>query len=119
VKLLVSRGANPEITCQEQSLWDDGYTPLQAIAVLGYAEIMRDLLEGGANTKSKTPKGSTPLMLAVSNEKEECVKALLEYDPDLEAVNESKDTALHTSTATTQLSIIKLLVNRGANIEHR
>jgi ankyrin repeat protein len=119
VKLLASRGANPEITCQEQSLWDDGYTPLQAIAVLGYTEIMRTILEGGANTKSKTPKGSTPLMLAVSNENEECVKALLEYDPDLEAVNESKDTALHTSTITTPLSIIKLLVNRGANIEHR
>jgi hypothetical protein len=34
----------------------------------------------------KAPSGSAPLMLAVSNSKE-CLKAILEYNPDLEAVD--------------------------------
>jgi ankyrin repeat protein len=118
-RLLISRGADTEIPCQAQEFWDDGHTPLPTAAALGHIEIVRALLEGGANPKTKTPRGATPLILAVANDKEDCVKALLEYDADLEAVDVDNDTALHAVEVSTPLSITKLLVNRGANIEHR
>jgi ankyrin repeat protein len=44
---------------------------------------------------------------------------LMEYHPDLDAVNDDGDTTLHCINSSTPLAIVKLLVNGGSSLEIR
>ncbi|KAL3424923.1 ankyrin unc44 [Phlyctema vagabunda] len=119
VKLLIARHANLELTSGTSNYWDDGCTPLHAAAALGFHEIVRALLDGGANANAKSPKGFSPLILATSNRRDECVKALLDYSIDLEAATPEGFTAVYFCHTDSHLPIARMLVNRGANLKHR
>jgi ankyrin repeat protein len=119
VKLLISRGANLEITCEFPDLSDSNYTPLLAASMKGHSDITRALLEAGANAKIKAPNKETALHLSFKASSEPTLKVLLEYDPDLDAKNDDEKTVLHLVDAETPVSLAKPLVNRGANLEIR
>lgn len=118
VKLLVSRGANLEVTCVFPGLYDSEFTPLLAAAREGHYDIVRTLLEAGANIKARGPNDETPLYLAVTVSSEPTVKVLLEYDIDLDARAKDGRTAIFAALDSTDaLSLTKLLVKRGASLQ--
>ncbi|KAK4665339.1 hypothetical protein QC763_401040 [Podospora pseudopauciseta] len=123
VKLLISRGANLELTCEFPDLWDSNCTALLGAAGKGNAEIVRALLDAGADITARSPRDETALHLAISHANSEAtVRVLLEYTPDLNAQESFfQHTALHRLMleATTHLSIAKILVTRGTSLEIR
>lgn len=118
-KLILSYRPDLEVKCPAEKSWDAGYTALHVAASKDFPEMLKLLIEAGAELESKTPMGGTPLILAVANNAEGCTKALLEYDTDINAKDVQGDTALHCLPLPARLSIAKLLVNRGANLELR
>ncbi|KAH8787869.1 ankyrin repeat-containing domain protein [Diaporthe sp. PMI_573] len=118
-KLILSYRPDLEVKCPSEKSWDSGYTALHVAASYGFTEMLRLLIEAGADLKSTTPMGGTPLILAVANNSEGCTRALLEYDTDIDAKDVLGYTALHCLPSPARLSIAKLLVNRGANLELR
>ncbi len=73
----------------------DGTTPLMFAAHLGYTEIVRSLLDAGANINLKRKRyGLTALMLAASANSLDIVKLLLSRGADVNATNEDGSTAL-------------------------
>jgi ankyrin repeat protein len=101
-------------------------------ATAGPAEIVRVLLEAGANPNLTTEDGTTPLMLAaglgtMSRQPEKkrsdpspsalaAVKVLVEAGAKVNAVNEANFTALHGAAFSGSNEIIQYLVDQGAEI---
>jgi len=99
------------------------------------AEVVKTLLAAGADLKLTTNDGTTPLMAAAglgrftfipgkkrgnrSIPAEEVVTTLLGAGADINAVNEADFTALHGAAFRGLNEVIKILVDRGANIDAR
>lgn len=99
------------------------------------AEIIRTLLDAGADQRLTTDDGTTPFMVAAglgratytprtprgvrSPNGEEAVKVLLEAGADINAVNEADFTALHGAAYRGLNEIVQYLVEHGANINAR
>ncbi len=98
-------------------------------------ELIRTLLAAGADHRLTTDDGTTPLMAAAglgrcTNERtlrrgvrlpaaEDAVKLLLDAGADVNAVNEGDFTALHAAAYRGLNEVIRILVERGANINAR
>jgi ankyrin repeat protein len=116
-----------------------GATPLLLAAKFLEVEILRVLVAGGAGLKLTMPNGATPLLLAAgmgSNPNQsrrgisrvdfgkvepesrvlEGVAAVLSFKVDVNAGNQAGDTALHTAASLGYNSVVKLLVEQGANV---
>ncbi|KAI0549769.1 ankyrin repeat-containing domain protein [Xylaria curta] len=120
VQVLVSRGANLEVTCFFPNMEDSNFTPLLAASLQGHHSVVRALLEAGANIKARTPNEKTALHLAVSKSSKLSIKVLLEFNPELDAQDNEGITALGEAIATQKpLYFIRLLVNRGASLRIR
>jgi ankyrin repeat protein len=66
-----------------------GWTPLCAAAYNGHAEIVKMLLEKGANIYAKTPAGDNPLLLAAHRNHSEVITELIYYlDSNPDATDE-------------------------------
>ena len=74
-RLLITHGADPNISGPG---WD-GFTSLHHASINGRVEIVRLLIEHGANVEMKDFKGRTPLDVASGIQREEIVKLLLEH----------------------------------------
>ncbi|MBM3771377.1 MAG: hypothetical protein FJW27_08840 [Acidimicrobiia bacterium] len=95
-------------------------------------QVLKVLLDAGADHRLATADGTTPLMAAAglgqstfspgkprgdrSMSAEEAVKILVEGGADLNAVNEAKFTALHGAAFRGLNEVIEYLVQKGANI---
>ncbi len=103
-----------------------GYTPLHRSIIFGYIDIVRILLEGGADKNLKDGYGRTPLHLATRKNNLDCVRVLLDYNVSLdERISEKSsttgetelgDTALITAAMYGYIDIVELLLNKGANV---
>jgi len=98
-------------------------------------DMIRVLLEAGADQRLATDDGTTPLMVAAglgrstfvpglqrgrrSTNAEEAVKVLLDAGADVNAINEADFTALHGAAFRGLNEVIQILVERGANINAR
>jgi ankyrin repeat protein len=126
-----------------------GATPYALAAKFLEPEIMRALAAAGADTQRPMKDGATPLMAAsgmgiaapAQDEKRgtdrrglaivdggavepesrvlETVTTALTLGSDLEAVNASGETALHIATAQGYETVVRALVERGANLNAR
>jgi ankyrin repeat protein len=99
------------------------------------AQVLRTLIEGGADPHRTTADGTTPLMAAAglgrgtftprqprglrSPGAEEAVKLLLELGADVNATNEADFTALHGAAFRGLNEVVELLAARGARIDAR
>jgi uncharacterized protein len=99
------------------------------------ADIVRLLLEAGADQFLTTNDGTTPFMVAAglgratftpgraranrSESAEDAVKILLDAGADINAVNEADFTALHGAAYRGLNEVVQLLVERGAKINAR
>ena len=138
VRALVERGANvnarldqgaPRPPYSATLLGTDGATPFLMAADRADGPLMRLLLELGADPLLPNADKTTPLMaaagLGTANPLEEAgtepealdaVKLLLELGADMNAVDNKGETAMHGAAYGSFPSIVKLLADRGADI---
>jgi hypothetical protein len=151
IKLLIAKGANVNARiCGAQStpqdckgdttetrtnftmqwLYEDGATPFLRAAQSGDVELMKLLLEHGADPKIPTAHNDTALAVASGigwvegitfewspKETLEAVKMCLDLGIDVNAVDDQGRTALHGAAHKGRTDVIQLLVDRGANLE--
>lgn len=141
IKALLKKGANPNLKTdtvpvhglmQFDASWVnfDGQTPFVRAALSGDIEVMRLLLESGADPNIATTQGSTALMAAAGinwipgqtytrSEADyvEAVKLCLERGAPVNASNSLGLTAMHGAANRGWESIIQILANHGAVLD--
>jgi ankyrin repeat protein len=141
IKLLLEHGANPNGQLRTSTLFrahtpgeptlGQGATPLMRAAKNGDAAAMRLLLEHGADPALAQKNHTTALMLAAglgrglgvfardyATEAQmiEGVKVLLDQPVDINATNDSGQTALHFAALSSDATV-KLLAEHGADLD--
>ena len=81
------------------------------------AQVVRKLLDNGADVNARDAEGNTPLILASFYASPECVELLIEKGADVNAANKAGATAL--IRAATSYEKTRLLVAAGANVQVR
>jgi ankyrin repeat protein len=144
VKSLLVHGANPNATLNAPILvrvhdrgdgtLGAGATPLMRAAKKGDVEIMRVLLAHGADPKMRTKAGTEALMFAAGlggagrftafEDKQateadfiDAARLCLERGADVNAVNETGQTALHLAVTVRSEAFITFLIERGARVD--
>jgi ankyrin repeat protein len=118
VKVLLSFNLDLEIPYAGDG-YERGFTALTIATVEGYTDVVRLLLEAGANVNHKSDHNTFPLQYAVIFNREDVLRVLMEYHPDLDLVDDDGDTALHCIRRSTSPTIAKLLINGGSDPESR
>ena len=143
IKALLKKGADPNARAEIipfnglyvfDGSWInfDGQTSFLRAALAGDIEVMRLLLENGANPNIATVEGTTALMAAsgmnwVTNQTWnhgeaaylEAIKLCLQQGADINAANAYGFTSLHAAASRGWESVIQLLVDNGARMDAR
>ncbi|XP_038061254.1 ankyrin repeat domain-containing protein 17-like isoform X2 [Patiria miniata] len=91
-------------------------TPLMEAASAGHVDIVKLLIDYGADVNAQSSAGNTPLMYACSGGHEEAVKVLLDHEANIEDHNENGHTPLMEAASSGHVGIAKVLLERGAGI---
>jgi len=91
-----------------------GWSPLQYAAFENRAEMVKFLIQKGAQKDALAPNGYTALMLAARNGHIAAATALLHEDADLGIKGPAGETALSIATTRKDEEMIKLLKRAGA-----
>ena len=110
VRLLLADGLSPSTTLPEQG----NSSLLHAAAQRGAIDVVRLLLEAGADANYCGEAGSTPLAEAVVRGQLACARELIPHT-DLRICNASGNNVLHASIVTNQPEIFKLLLPHFAD----
>jgi ankyrin repeat protein len=102
-------------------------TPLLLAAKANHPEVMRALVDAGANPKLKDQNGGTLLMAAVGSGHVEAAKYAYELDPDVKAVTSTGSTLMHLSVQGTMANstqdeickVIRFLADKGAPLDEK
>ncbi|HXB54354.1 MAG TPA: ankyrin repeat domain-containing protein [Vicinamibacteria bacterium] len=99
----------------------DGHTPLGLACFFGHRDIVRLLIEKGAdvNAASKNAQRVAPLHAATARPDAEIVEALLRAGADPKRQQEAGITPLHEAAAAGQEAIARLLIAHGAERDAR
>jgi len=99
---------------------DLAITPLAIAADNAHAPIVERLLELGANPNAASETGVTPLMRAARTGNAAAVRALLSRNANVNAAEtERKQTALMWAVSQRHPQVVKLLLDRGADVGAR
>ena len=90
-------------------------TPMMHSVFYGHVEMVRVLLEGGANVEMANDNQRTALHIAASYGNLEMCRLLLDWGAKVDPVDKWKETPLHDAARQGYLSVVKLLVERGAD----
>ena len=94
-------------------------SPLHLAAYNGEENVVRTLVELGANIEGKDKYYGTPLYVAILNDKENVVRTLVELGANIEGKNEYGNTPLYVAISNDKENVVRTLVELGANIESR
>ncbi|MBR4682649.1 MAG: ankyrin repeat domain-containing protein [Elusimicrobiaceae bacterium] len=111
VKILLSKGANPEIKAL-----DNGDTALIIATKKDNTEIVKLLLGNHAAVNTQNQEGFSPLALAAEGNNMEAVKLLLAKGADVNNLNAWQETPLMIASAYGLTDMVKLLLDNGAKI---
>lgn len=113
VALLLDSGANVDTPDATSSR-----TALHVASSMGNMDITRLLYDRGADLEAISALGEKPLWLAASCSKEHVARFLLESEADPESFNpETGTTALLEAVKTGSASLVKLLLENGADVD--
>jgi ankyrin repeat protein len=114
VELLIKAGA------KVNSANDLKITPLMLAATNGNAAIVEDLLKAGADPDAASESGVTPLMSAAHTGSAASVRALLDHEAKVNVKETDRDqTALMWAAAQKHPDVVKILLDRGADLHAR
>ncbi|XP_031573896.1 ankyrin repeat domain-containing protein 45-like [Actinia tenebrosa] len=87
----------------------DGKSPMDMAAMLGRAEVIRELIERGADVNSRTKKGYTALHRAACWNRMDCLRILIANDADLQLRNIHGERARESAARYNNTSCVELL----------
>ncbi|XP_068736521.1 oxysterol-binding protein-related protein 1-like [Montipora capricornis] len=76
-----------DVNCKGKSKANQGWTPLHLAAYFGHKEIVKALLENGADVNARNGMGDTPLHRAAFTGRAEVVTILIQYHADVTIIN--------------------------------
>ena len=92
-----------------------GASPLIIATVFGQTEVLKALIEAGADMNIGNNEGSTPLIVAAVFDRIEAARTLIEAGADVNIGNNEGSTALQTAALLCRTEIVKLLLKNGAD----
>lgn len=121
VQALIDAGADLDILSEEDGL-GEGKTALMHVAESFFAtgkraEVVKLLVEAGANINLKGKDGRTALMLAAMAGYADSIQALIEAGADLDAKDDNGNTAMMLAEGGRHPKIVRLLKQTGASEE--
>jgi hypothetical protein len=112
---LLKEGANPN---EPYMGYDSNDEPIIHAVANNNIEMVKLLLDYGADIEATNSSGNTPLIIAASNsDNTDMIEFLLENGADATAVNKSKATAIHMAAEASNLKAVKILEKAGADIK--
>ena len=91
-------------------------TPLFWSAMYGRLEVVRALIEAGADVNAKTNNDVSPLYMCAQEGHLEVARALIEAGADVNAKGKYDRTPLHSSAEYGHLEVARLLIDNGADV---
>ena len=128
VKLLIAKGADVNAATNPRQGDRMGIlqrpptgqqTPLMIAARVNRPDIMRVLVDAGANPKMHATDGSTLLMAAAAGGHIESVKYAYELDPDIKAMTDRKETVMHAAMIGTRRYATEAEDHRDGEVSRR
>ena len=113
VKVILSYDPDLEVTTLM------GHSALTNAAYYGKIEVVRILLEAGANINHQTHSKEFALQYAVEKTMEKMLRILMQYNPEVNLIGDFGQTALHCLNSDSSVTITKILVNGGADLNIR
>ncbi|CVL06133.1 related to ankyrin [Fusarium mangiferae] len=110
VKAFIASGANPHM------LGCEGNTPLHLAAISGDEDIIKMLLDRGADISTSNQHGDIPLVLAVRHRRRTAYMKLLELGT-VNMCGENRRTALIEAASVGDFTLVKTLIEKGAAID--
>lgn len=115
VRSLLARNADPDVKASDTSA-----EPVLVTAVLNYnADMVRALVEAGANLEAKTVQGNSPLSMAALKGRVEISKYLLQRGAQVESADPRGATPLMLAARSGETDIVRALIAAGANVNAR
>ncbi|XP_063771522.1 kinase D-interacting substrate of 220 kDa isoform X2 [Pseudophryne corroboree] len=111
VDLLLSKGANPNITGLQYSVY-----PIIWAAGRGHSDILKLLLQYGAKVNCSDKYGTTPLIWAARKGHLESVKSLLQRGADVDQEGANSMTALIVAVRGGYTNTVKEILKRNPNV---
>lgn len=90
--------------------------PLNFFAKIGNNQVIKYLIDKGADINLSSPKGITALQYAATEGCLETVKVLVNKGANINILNSDGNTALHFSTLDGHIAVIKYLINKKADV---
>jgi ankyrin repeat protein len=117
IKALLDQGADINAMAAPPLISYSKYTLLGTASYYGRPEIVRLLLDRGAEVdKGGSDNGVTPLYAAVLKGHPEIVKMLLDKGAQVDKPRNNGETPLYTASDKGHLEIVKLLLEKGAQV---
>ncbi|GKZ29817.1 hypothetical protein AbraIFM66950_006569 [Aspergillus brasiliensis] len=98
---------------------DNGYTAVGLACNQGNYRIMKMLLTAGANKNHATEMGRRPIDICIRKGLSSAVKLLLQFRVTIDHVDKDGNTVLHHVSSITPKSVIRRLVDVGADVHIR
>jgi len=98
--------------------FNEGTTALAAAIIGGFLDIVKFLVEHGADVNLANLRGETPLHLASLGDNDKIISFLLREGSWLESEDECGDTALMYATREDKLLAVEQLLMHGADADH-
>jgi ankyrin repeat protein len=108
-----------QMTCQVNDPWAKTRCALPSAAGGGYDDIVKMLLDAGADLRNQLPNGLNALHEAVAKGHISTIKLLLQRGARVEAKDRGGETALHLAAATGVVEVCELLISHGASVSER